>query len=236
MPDLRLAATVFVWVLCLGAAGGRLYDARHEYDDPRTTADEWKRPVGNNGFTHIDFGGQWLMGRTVARGHARELYDRNRLWQVARGGYRTTGEPPAVRDASFPTHLAPRDKNDELPKHDADALMNWVMGSDSPRWPEAGAAVAVPFAATDPWAAVIFTRIAVETTTPDLVAAVSAKQVGGALYPPLHGFFYAPLCHDDDPATAYFRFQWLSVGLTFVAGWAAAVISRGRVWWPAVTL
>jgi len=58
--------------------------------------------------------------------------------------------------------------------------------------------------------------------------------VGGPLYPPVHGLLYAPLALL--PASqAYHLFQIVSVGLTFLAGFALSRITAGRVWWPAAT-
>ena len=52
------------------------------------------RPAGNDGYTSIDFGGQWMMGRLLVLGHGRELYDRQRHLAVARSAYPVEGEPP----------------------------------------------------------------------------------------------------------------------------------------------
>lgn len=240
-PAVRPTAFVIAWLVCLGAAGARLYHARTEYDTPPgKTAAEWVRPGGNAGHTHIDFGGQWLMGRMIATGHARQLYDRTRQWEVVRAGYPWDREPPAARERSFPNDPSALDPTGEPIRHDADNLMRWVMGKDSPRWDEVGHAVALPFAADAvapvPFVAAALTVEAGGRVTPDLVADVTEKAVGGPLYPPVHGFLYAPLGLFADPADAYVLFQWLSVGLAFVAGFAATELSRGRVWWPVATV
>ncbi len=230
------ARLAVLWVLCAGCAGYRLHSARHMFDTPhreedRTPAD---RTDGNSGHTHIDFGGQWVMGRMVVEGHARELYDRNRLRQVVQAGFPIADEPPEIRDHVFPTHLQPKLKA-ESPRHDSDAIMEWFMGRDSPRWKEVGGAVATAFATDNPLAAVGFAQSANDQLSPELLADVTAKKVGGPLYPPIHGFVYAPLGLFA-PATAYAIFQVLSVAMTFVAGLGVRVLSKGQIAWPAATL
>lgn len=236
----RVAGYALAWLVCLGIAGGRLYHARTAYDTPADAAPEWVRPDGNNGHAQIDFGGQWVTARMVASGHAAELYDRNRQWEIARAGYPTAREEPARRQC-FPTRPGTLDPAGGPLRHDADNLMYWFMGeaNDSPRWREVGAAVALPFAAdavrANPFAAAALLQAADSRVTPDLVAAVVAKSVGGPLYPPIHGFLYAPLGLYDDPADAYAAIQWAAVGAAFLAGFAASRLSRDRVWWPVAT-
>ena len=235
-PDARPVVYALTWVVCLGVAAARLHHARTEYDTADKPA-EWVRPDDNAGHTHIDFGGQWVMGRMVATGHARELYDRNVQWQVVRAGYPREREPQAPREQSFPLEPGAVDLAGDQIRHDADNLLTWFLGKDSPRWREFGGAATLPFAAdpANPFAVIALTAASADRVTPDLAAAVTAKAVGGPLYPPVHGFLYAPLGFFSDPATAYAVFQYLAVAVTFVAGLAISCLSRGRVWWPAAT-
>jgi hypothetical protein len=69
--------------------------------------------------------------------------------------------------------------------------------------------------------------------TPD---ASGKPSIGGPLYPPVHAVLYSPLGMIDRPQLAYCLFQYLTVGLTFVAGLGVNKLSSGRVWWPAATL
>jgi arabinofuranan 3-O-arabinosyltransferase len=59
----------------------------------------------------------------------------------------------------------------------------------------------------------------------------SAKQIGGALYPPIHALLMAPLGFLP-PAAAYRVVQIAGVLLAFVCGWQIRSISDGRIWWP----
>lgn len=233
-PAARPTVYALAWVFCLGVAAARLHHARTEYDTAHNAA-EWVRPDGNAGHTHIDFGGQWVMGRMVATGHARKLYDRNCQWEVVRAGYPRDREAPAARDQSFPAVPGAVDLLGDPVRHNADNLMTWFLGKDSDRWPEVGTAVALPFAADNTFAAAALVVEANGRVPPDLVAAVTAKSVGGPLYPPVHGFLYAPLGLFADPAVAYAVFQYFAVAMTFVAGLAISSLSRGTLWWPAAT-
>ncbi len=235
------ARLAFLWLLCLGLAGYRLHTARHVFDTP----DRGEIPAasdrsdGNSGHTHIDFGGQWVMGRMVAAGHARELYDRNRLRHVVQQGFPVSDEPPEIRDHVFPSHLQPWPPRTEVARHDSDSMMEWFMGRDSPRWQEVGEAIGVAFAADALVPVPVGTSAYAEASrvqlTPELVAAVNAKEVGGPLYPPIHGFVYAPLGMFR-PADAYAILQVLSLAMTFVAGLGVWYLSRGKIAVPAATL
>ena len=55
--------------------------------------------------------------------------------------------------------------------------------------------------------------------------------VNGPLYPPLHGFFMAPLALLP-PRPAYHLLQTINLLLVFALGWLAQRLSNGRVWWP----
>src|SRR5947209_9833218 len=69
------------------------------------------RPVGNDGHTSIDFGGQWMLGRLLVLGHGRELYSRQLHLDVARQAY--------------PVEEEPSDAN----QHDAERLVGWYPGA-----------------------------------------------------------------------------------------------------------
>ena len=237
----RWVITAFLWVVCLGTAAQRLDHARTMFEsptDPASATLRWHRPTGTRGHAEIDFAGQWLMGRMVLAGHADELYDRNRQWEVAWAGYPIADESPAVREYSFPAADRPPEMSGEDAKHDAENLMTWLVGEDRPGRDVVGRVTALPFAADalagNPFAAAALTAAADARLTPKTVAAVDEPARGGPLYPPIHGFFYAPVALAP-PAIAYVRFQWFLVGLAFVAGFAARVLSRGVLWWPAAT-
>lgn len=73
---------------------------------------------GTKGHTHIDFGGQWLMGAMVAHGHGWDLYDRKVQREVLVDAYPTGHEIPEAKR-----------KTDENGT-DAGNLMSWFAGSD----------------------------------------------------------------------------------------------------------
>ncbi len=69
-----------------------------------------------------------------------------------------------------------------------------------------------------------------------LTKADGTPEIGGPLYPPIHAILYSPLGMIDRPQRAYYLFQFLTVGLTVLAGLGVSKLTRGRVWWPAATL
>ncbi len=107
-PRLR---AVLAWAAVLIAAAVVFYLAWTGYDHP-------ERPDGNIGHIYIDFAGQWLMGRMLARGEGRSLYDLPRLHQALRDAY-----PPA----------------------DADTVFNWLI--ESPERPGVGGPLYPPIEA-----------------------------------------------------------------------------------------
>ncbi len=236
----RSAAVALLWGLCLGYAVQRTYHARTEFASSPDAPPELRRADGNSGHAQIDFGGQWVMGRMVATGRGRELYHRDAQWRVVWEGFPPSGESPYVRRSVFPRHLRdPEDRNDDI-RHDAEWLMHSFMGADSPRWGEAAADATLPLGAgaitPNPLAAAALTGVASDRLTPELVKEVNRTEVGGPLYPPVHALLYAPLGAIDEPRRAYALFQYLSVGLTFLAGYGVCKLTRSRVWWPAATL
>ena len=229
-----LAAWVVAWLACLAVAAARLDHARQEFSGRGSSPREC-RADGNSGPTEIDFGGQFLMGRMLATGHGRDLYRRQALWPTLWESFPASGESPESRE-SFPRHLRPPAERDKPLQHDAEALMTSIMGTDAAEWTPAGTAAILPLLSAHPFAAAALTAHAAETLTPSLVEAVNRPAVGGPLYPPVHAFWYAPLAWTNDPQGAYSFFQHLSVALTFTAGLAIRLVSRGRVWWPLATL
>ena len=233
--------TFVLWVVCFATAGQRLDNARSMFKtptDPSGATLRWERPTGTTGHKEIDFGGQWLMGRMVVAGHADELYNRNRQWEVAWDGFPIADEPPALRDYSFPTSGRPDGLTGEEARHDAENLMTWLVGDDPPERDEIARVAALPFAANaltcNPYATAVLTVVAHDRLTPEVISSTEKPVLGGPLYPPIHGFFYAPVALAP-PAAAYAWFQWFLVGLAFVAGFAARTLSRGVLWWPVAT-
>jgi hypothetical protein len=58
-----------------------------------------------------------------------------------------------------------------------------------------------------------------------------ASDLGGPLYPPVHGMLFAPL-GALPPRVAYRVLQLLILVLVFVNGWLAERLTGGGVWWP----
>ncbi len=236
----RRAVVVFLWLAAVAAGGHRLWHAWTAFEEVSPKA-ELNRVDGNSGHTQIDFGGQWVIARTLALGYPRELYHRQRLWRVAEAGYRRDGEPPRVRD-EFPRHLRQYGKPSDEIRHDAEALMLWFMGDgkDAKEWRTVAAAAALPVAAAPPaaLAPAVAALVAAghDAVTPAVAAAATKPAIGGPLYPPVHPFFYLPVGLIDDPQLAYRLFQFVALGLAYLAGLAVCVLSRGRVWWSAASL
>jgi arabinofuranan 3-O-arabinosyltransferase len=146
--------SILLWLAALGTGGYLLDRAIHWFDDPPDTPPERRRGDGNNGHMQIDFGGQWLMARTLVTGHGRELYHRQRHWEIAREGFAVESEMPLVQEESLrPTVARIRGKRDEILKHDADRLMGWCMGEDSSEWKTVGGAAATTITAPSTCAA-----------------------------------------------------------------------------------
>lgn len=255
----RRSVVAVLWLAALVAAAERLHHARKEFANPPDAPPDKQRADGNHGHAEIDFAGQWVMGRMVATGHARELYHRQRQWEVVRRGFPEEAESPYVRRNVFPQHLRDPGAERERIQHDAEGVMDWFMGVDSPRWKQVGPAVTAPFATDpvvpNPIAAVALTVASGDRLTgpcteeygavcggtvaivaPDLVAEVNRPAIGGPLYPPVHAFMYAPLGLFEKSQQAYYAYQIFTVLLTFFAGYGVAVLSRGRIPWPAAVL
>jgi arabinofuranan 3-O-arabinosyltransferase len=166
--------------------------------------DDSARADGNGGHAEIDFGGQWLMGRLLVAGRGPDLYSRHAQWAELRRAYPEPG--------------------------DAERLMHWFMGADAPEWKQLGGAACAPLAVpSHPLVGFARARAAEAAVSPDLVARLNARAVGGPLYPPVHALLYAPL-GALDPQPAYRAFQVLSALCVFVAALGVKALTGGRVW------
>ena len=104
---------VGAWFLALAIAVGRIENAHLCFHDFKKVGDPERRIDGNSGHTTIDFGGQWLLGRLLARGYGKDLYTFSRHVEVAERAYpRERAAPLAERRDSeiitqFYIHSAP---------------------------------------------------------------------------------------------------------------------------------
>ncbi len=231
---------VLLWLTAFGAGAFFLWHAWVWFDDPRSLFEERKRADGNGGHVQIDFGGQWVMGRMLVLGHARELYHRQRQWEVVRAGFPINNESEMTRQES---NLTGTDRKwakpeDEL-RHDADNLMNWFMGRDPSEWKTVGAASVAPLA-VDPFGNPLLTlallQTSVDKVTPEIEAKVTEPAIGGPLYPPVHAFLYAPIGLIERTQVAYHVFQIIGVVMVVVTGLGIRVLTQGRVPWSVATL
>ncbi len=239
----RRALAALIWVVALGYGAGLLYHSLHWFDNRPSHSPERHRADGNNGHTQIDFGGQWVMGRMLATGRGRQLYHRQKQWEVVREGFRIEDEAPIQReDAPLPRSLQKLSRPDEDWQHDATNLMNWFMGGENDakkEWKQVAGASVAPLAQPPtghPLMAVALEKAAADTITPELVAKVNEPSIGGPLYPPVHAVFYAPLGMIDRPQRAYHLLQVLFALLTPIVALGVKVLTRGRIWWSAATL
>jgi arabinofuranan 3-O-arabinosyltransferase len=231
-----------VWVAAISCGVGFAYRALHYFDDRPSIGPERQRADGNNGHAQIDFGGQWLMGRMIVTGNGRQLYHRQRQWQVLRDSFPVEDESPIQREeGSLPQYLRTQSKPNEKWEHDSSNLMGWFMGGEQDsanEWRKVGGATVAPLAQPptgNPFVAIALEKHAADTITPEVVEKVSKPSIGGPLYPPVHAIFYAPLGLLR-PQLAYHTFQMLCVMLVPVAGLGVKVLTRGRVWWSVATL
>jgi arabinofuranan 3-O-arabinosyltransferase len=214
----RRTLYVAAWVMAGAVAIGRILNGHYCFRDHRSTSDPDRRADGNFGHTTIDFGGQWLMGRLLARGFGRELYSRPRQWEVA--------------EQAFPRE---RERPDAL-KHDSEELLQHFMNPPDPRWMEfAGSvgAMAAPSAPIQSAAAAIECKQAWPAERLDEINHPKGPAgIGGPLYPPIHAFLMLPFATGDHPQAAYFAMQYVQALFCFVAGLAVSRLSQGRFWWP----
>ena len=229
------------WALALASGAYAFHRARAWHADPPDAPADLRRPdPGGSGHTQIDFGGQWVMGRMLVLGHGRELYHRQRQWDVARAGYPVDDESRVRREESIlPKHERKVARTDDDVGHDADLLMSWFMGEDPAAWQKVGGAAAAPLAADpfgNPLAAIARCHAAADAVTPGVVEETRKPAVGGPLYPPVHAFIYAPLGLFDRPRDAYALFQAVALGFAYLTGLGISVLTRGRVWWSVASL
>ena len=147
----RRAVAVLLWVVAISRRGLHCsFTPGVGSTIPPTCRRSDRRVDGNGGHTQIDFGGQWVMGRMVVKGHGRELYHRQRQWEVVREGYPVEDEPPlSIAPSRHLPGIAAhgREAGRRSPKHDADSLMGWFMGTDPREWKTVGGAAVAPLAA-----------------------------------------------------------------------------------------
>jgi arabinofuranan 3-O-arabinosyltransferase len=239
----RRAVAALVWLAAIGVGVGLTYRSIHMFDAPRHVEPERKRPDGNNGHTQIDFGGQWAMGRMIVTGNGRQLYHRQKQWQVVRDSFPEEDESQVQREESrLPRNKQSQARPDEDFHHDATNLMSWFMGYEKEphaEWKKLAGAAAAPFAQPipgQPLAAAALEQAAADTVTPELSEKLNEPMIGGPLYPPVHALMYAPLALIDRPQVAYHVFQLLCALLVPVAALGVTVLTRGRIWWSFATL
>jgi arabinofuranan 3-O-arabinosyltransferase len=194
------------WVIALADVAFVAEQAWNSYNDG-------KRLDGNNGHATIDFGGQWIMGRTLATGHGRHLYQRHYLRRIAEENYPTGVENP------------------EQDKSDVACLMDWLSGTDDDEAPKVVASLFSPLAASNALDGTILFSAARPEWTEEQLTHVTAPRLGGALYPPVHALMYAPLALLPPPL-AYRVMQGFILFLVFFLGWLAQRLTQGRVWQP----
>jgi hypothetical protein len=221
-PRVRYA---LAWLVVLTASLLSLYFAWTAYDGTRTDG-----VPDNNGHAMIDFGGQWLMGRMIVRGHGRQLYHRNIQRGVLDEGYPLTDQDPLVRlSADEQKRLG-----DGTRQNQAEELMSWFMGADDAAAAAVVAGCAAPLAAPDPLSAAAVVAGGLGEWQADELRHVTDVRIGGPLYPPIHALLYAPLglLH---PPISYRVTQILVLLLAYVCGLAVCRLAEGRVWWPVAT-
>ncbi len=229
-----------VWLAAISCGIAFTYRSLHWFDNKPSQGTERRRADGNSGHVQIDFGGQWLMGRMFVTGHGRELFHRQRQWELLNEGYPVANESPMQREqAPLPVGMQSGTRLGDDWQHDATNLMNWFMGGkDDPKqeWKKLGGAAVAPLGASHPIAAVALEIHAAEVVSPEVVARAKTPSIGGPLYPPVHALFYAPLGLIDKPQVAYHVFQIFCALLVPVAGLGVKVLTRGRIWWSVATL
>jgi arabinofuranan 3-O-arabinosyltransferase len=244
----RLTRLAVSWVLCLLIAATRWHHAYHCFDSPPTNdqssaAERDKvREDKNNGHTWIDFGGQYVFGRTAAEGNWRHLYDRDVLRRTADAAYPIERQSPAVQKYHDKPDQRPSDLSVGDASSDADRLLRSMMGDEEEgrRNAKLAEVVGAAFAGgTDnPFAVAACTADANDRTEQDLKSekpALGRKNLGGPLYPPVHSIFYYPLGLISNAQLAYHLFQLFSIVTVFGSGLAVHSLTRGRIWWPVAT-
>lgn len=230
----RTTRYVAAWLLALGTAllvawgGWDVFDVRGRRDpafpvNPHVRRflfdcgliDDLDERASNSGHCTIDFGGQWLMGAMLARGHGEQLYNRRVQRRVLEHAYPHEYEEPGKREN----------------EHDADAFMGWFMGTDDPEAKEIVGSYAAPVAAADPLGAAALLAAGQQEWTSKKVEQVRRPWVGGPLYPPINAFVYYPLGLLD-PHDGYRVNQLLCLVYAFIAGLGVSYLTQRRFWWP----
>jgi len=229
----------FAWTFALGTAIHHVEHGRTWLANQPDTPEPLRRPnPGGHGYTQIDFGGQWVMARMVVTGHGKELYHRQRQWEVVRQSYPVSDETPVQREETFlPRYQRKYARTDDDVGHDADRMMSWFMGKDPEDWKAIGAATATPLAVEltgNPFAITARTQASAIHVTDTVAQEVNKPAIGGPLYPPIQALLYAPLGFFK-PQDAYYLFQCLAIGFALLAGRGITVLSGSRVCWPIAT-
>ena len=231
----RWALQVLLWLIALAIGVHHWNQARSWFRPSIGMPEHERRADDDGGHATIDFGGQWIMGRMIVTGNGRELYHRQRQWEVTRAGYPVNDEAAITQiDALIPGSARRFATPDQDLRHDVDRLMYWFMGSDPPAWKTVGGAAVAPLG-LDPLSALVVERAAAEVVTPAVIAETAKPAIGGPLYPPVHGLFYSPLALIERPQTAYFVFQLIALAAAYLAGLGVSKLSGGRVWWSAAS-
>ena len=232
----RRALVVLLWGVALAIGGHHLWHARVWFNTRAGTPESHRRADGNDGHAQVDFGGQWIVARLLVTGRGRELYHRQRQWEVVREGFPVELEAPVQREELIPYRRAGRLDGDD--RHDSERLMYWIMGSDPPAWKTVGSAAATSLV-VEPGgftlASLARQAAAAEAVTPETVTEASRPAVGGPLYPPVHALLYAPLGLLE-PRPAYALFQCIAVAFAYLAGFGVRLLTRGRVWWSVASI
>ncbi len=244
----RLTRLAVCWLGCLFLAWTRWQHAYHCFDAPPTNDSssaaerDKRREDGNNGHTWIDFGGQYVFGRTAAEGGWRHLYDRDTLRRTAEAAYPIERQSPAVQKYHLTPDKLPPDLRPGDVNPDADRLLGSMMGDveEGQRRAKLAEVVGAAFAGGtgNPFAVAACVSDAHDRTAADQNAdkpLLGRKHLGGPLYPPVHSIFYYPLGLIPDSQLAYRLFQLFSIVTVFGSGLAVHAITRGRIWWPVAT-
>ncbi len=235
----RKTISLLLWIAVLLLAAFMLRRALNWFNVHESRPEHTRR-ISNIGHAQIDFGGQWVMGRMLVLGHGRELYHRQREWEVVQEGFPVEDEPLVIQlEAIEPGPSRKLAKPDDELKHDAERMMGWFMGSDAPEWRQAAGAITAPLGGSisgNPFLEAALQQTARDSITPAVVEKVTTPAIGGPLYPPVHAFFYLPIGMFDRPLQAYHFFQVIAAVSVFVAGLGVKALSRGRIWWSVATL
>jgi len=190
--------------------------------------DEPDRLDGNYGHATIDFGGQWLMGRMLVTGNARRLYDRIALRRVVAEAYPLHDSEPARGTANRANSATGQegqaaDTSSEQPRgkrNDTDQLLDWLAGDDRTENSDKLSGYLIGLAGHDSIGEACLLTAGHETW----------HEVGGALYPPINAYLYAPLGLLQ-PRPAYRAMQVFNVALVFAIAFLVQRLTGGRIWW-----